>query len=90
MTIFPCCRCGIVPEVTVAPDERTRRPMAVIRHECENGRRYYARFTDADRAAAADGCVYRWNEQNAADNPKWWPERYDYLRTLCRTREAIL
>lgn len=86
MTIFPCCRCGEVPEVTVVPDERTRRPMAVIRHECRNGRRYYARFSDVDKAAAVDGCVYCWNEANAADNPAWWPERYDYLRTTVKTR----
>lgn len=88
MTIFPCRRCGGVPEVEVYPGKGLLT-MAVICHECSNGRRYFQRFTDCDEAEATDGVIYRWNEAEAGDNPAWWPERYDYLHTTCKTaREA--
>ena len=84
MTIFPCSRCGEVPEVTCHQESITLT-VAVIRHECSNGRRYYQRFNGIDQSEATDGVIYRWNEAEAGDNPKWWPERYDYLRSTCRT-----
>ena len=89
MTIFPCRRCGGVPEVTYHQESITRT-MAVIRHECSNGRRYFQRFIDIDEAEAIDGVIYRWNEAEAGDNPRWWPERYDYLHNIWKTqrREA--
>lgn len=81
MIIFPCRRCGGVPEVTCYPGSSTLT-MAVIRHECSNGRRYFQRFNDIDEEQAIDGVIYRWNEANAGDNPRWWPERYDYLHSV--------
>ena len=84
MTIFPCRRCGDVPEVTCYPGKDILT-MAVILHECSNGRRYCQRFNGIDQSEATDGVIYRWNEAEVGDNPKWWPERYDYLRSTCRT-----
>lgn len=79
MTIFPCPRCGQVPEV------ETGTMSAAIRHDCRNGRTYKIEFCGPDPKECRDCCIYKWNEQNAKDNPAWWPERYDYLRTLCKT-----
>lgn len=89
MTIFPCCRCGQVPEVLPGRGEIQLRPTARIVHNCPKGRAQAYRFTDASPAESSLGVIYLWNEANARDNPAWWPERYDYLRTTCRTvREA--
>lgn len=88
MTIFPCRRCGIVPAVTCNQASITLTE-AVILHKCSNGRRYLYRFKDCDKTEATDGVIYCWNEENARDNPAWWPERYDYLHSTCKTaREA--
>ncbi len=89
MTIFPCRRCGEVPEITCYQKTITLT-IAVICHECSNGRRYYQHFKDCDKAEATDGVIYLWNEAEAGDNPRWWPKRYDYLHNIWKTqrREA--
>ena len=90
MTIFPCRRCGIVPAVKPGkPDRHGRISSLCIEHRCRNGRTYKIEFCGPDPEACRDDCVYRWNEENARDNPAWWPERYDYLHSTCRSaREA--
>ena len=89
MTIFPCRRCGGVPDVTCIQTSITLNE-ALILHKCSNGRQYLFRFKDCDKADAADGVIYLWNEAEAGDNPRWWPERYDYLHDVWKTqrREA--
>lgn len=86
MTIFPCCRCGEVPEVLPVRSEIQIKPTARIVHHCPKGRAQAYRFTDASPTEASLGVIYLWNEANAKDNHKWWPERYDYLRTTCKIR----
>lgn len=81
MTIFPCRRCGGVPVVTCDQKSITLTE-AVILHKCSNGRLYYQSFNDIDEAEARDGVIYLWNEAEARDNPKWWPERYGYLYSV--------
>ena len=83
MTIFPCSRCGQVPEVEEG------RMSATIQHKCPRGRPYKTEFVGPYQQENIEGAIYLWNEKNASDNPAWWPERYDYLRTLCNSaREA--
>ena len=85
MTIFPCRRCGGVPEVTCNQASITLAEAAIL-HKCSNGRRYLYRFNDCDEAEATDGVIYLWNEAAARDNPKWWEERYDYLHDVWKTQ----
>lgn len=81
MTIFPCCRCGITP-AEPRGDARTGR--AVLRHLCRlDGKRYKVTGSGADLEAQALDCIFLWNEANAANDPRWWPERWDYLHGLC-------
>lgn len=85
MTIFPCRRCGEVPEVEVRTDLMGFVTMCFI-HRCQKGPQYRVKFTGLDADSCRDDCIYRWNEENASDNPKWWPERYDYLRSTIKTK----
>lgn len=60
-------------------------------HVCRSGRTRKEGCWAKTYEEAADLAVYQYNEHNAKDSPSWWPERYDYLRGLCKTaREADL
>lgn len=48
-------------------------------------RPYKTEFVGPYQQENIEGAIYLWNEKNASDNPAWWPERYDYLHTLCKT-----
>jgi len=86
MTIFPCSRCGGVPEIQPGtPGQNGRAVSVVLRHVCQNGRTYKVEFCGPYLDECRNDCIYRWNESNAKDNPAWWPERYDYLHTSCKT-----
>ncbi len=86
MTIFPCRRCGTVPEVKPGkPDRHGRIFSMCIEHDCRNGRTYKIEFCEPYPEECRDDCIYRWNEDNARDDPRWWPERYDFLRSVCKT-----
>ena len=84
MIIFPCSRCGERPEVKPGIDRTKMVYTARIEHGCRNGRLYKTEVCGPDPETCRADCIYVWNEQNAKDNPAWWPERYDYLRTLCK------
>lgn len=84
MTIFPCSRCGEVPEVIPVKTPAQPQPAARIVHHCPKGRVQAYRFTNLSSAESSLGVIYLWNEANARDNPAWWPERDDYLHTLCK------
>lgn len=88
MTIFPCCRCGITPpEPRPGPADKSGLPSMQLRHRCRRDERAYKiTCCAADPDAAALDCIFCWNEQNAKEDPRWWPERYDYLRGSCRSR----
>lgn len=86
MTIFPCRRCGAVPELRPAGQtDRRGRPGAALVHVCRSGRTREEGCWANTYEEAADLAVYQYNERNAKDNPRWWPERYDYLRSACKT-----
>ena len=86
MTIFPCRRCGEVPEVEDRGTDRMGFVTLGIIHRCRKGPQYKVQFTGLDADSCRADCIYRWNEQNASDNPKWWPERYDYLKGTIKPR----
>lgn len=85
LTIFPCSRCGRVPEVKPGGVGRLGYASMCINHECVRGRTYKVEFFGPDLESCRDDCIYRWNESNASDNPAWWTERYDFLHGMCRT-----
>lgn len=85
MTIFPCRRCGEVPEVEPMGVSQGFATVGIV-HRCSKGPQYKVRFTGLDADSCRDDCIYCWNEDNAGDNPKWWPERYDYLRGTIKPR----
>lgn len=85
MTIFPCSRCGEVPEFFYDDKKSLTRETARIVHHCAKGRAQRLKFTDFTEIDASLGVIYLWNEANAGYNPNWWPERYDYLHTLCKS-----
>ncbi len=91
MTIFPCCRCGVTPpEPKPGAPGQTGRSSAILRHKCcadGRGCKVYGWGHDPDEAF--DDAIYRWNEVNAKNNPAWWPERYDYLLSTCKTRGGV-
>ena len=78
MTIFPCRRCGGRPEIL--PCEAA----VILRHKCLRGRLRETLFSGPSRDENTRDAIYVWNEENARDNPEWWPERYDFLHTLCK------
>lgn len=87
MTIFPCSRCGRVPELKPANrKDRHGRPGAMLVHVCRSGRELQIGAWAENYEEAAQLAVYRHNEQHAHDNPKWWPERYDYLMASIKPR----
>ena len=85
MTIFPCRRCGGVPEVLPGGPDLHGRPSAILRHACGRHRRNIQMWRpDFDRAK--NDVIYEWNEWAAANNPAWWEERYDYLHDVWKTQ----
>lgn len=90
VTIFPCSRCGQVPELKPADrTDRRGRPGAMLVHVCRDGRTRKEGCWANTFEEAVDLAIYQFNEYHAGDNPAWWPERYDYLRRTCKAaREA--
>lgn len=84
MTTFPCSRCGGRPEIL--PGEATA---VILRHKCLRGRPRETVFAGPSRDENTRDAIYIWNENNARDNPAWWPERYDYLRRTCKAARRV-
>ena len=85
MTIFPCRRCGEVTKVELMGASQGFVTVGIV-HRCRKGPQYNVQFTGLDADSCRADCIYRWNEHNASDSPKWWPERYDYLRGTIKPR----
>lgn len=54
-------------------------------HVCRTGRTLETGCWANTYDEAVNLAIYQHNEYHAKDNPAWWPERYDYLHTTCKT-----